>query len=122
MKEYTCIVCPRGCHLKAEKVVREGKTVIEVSGNFCPRGARYATEEMTRPMRTVTTSVYCEGGEGRMVSCKTSDTVPKDKIDEVLSACASFTAKAPIRVGDILIHHVAGTEQDLVATRNVPAK
>ena len=50
--EYTCIVCPRGCRLTAEKVTEDGKEIIKVTGNFCPRGAKYATEEMTCPMRT----------------------------------------------------------------------
>ena len=54
VKEYTCIVCPRGCHLTAEKVVENGTETIKVEGNFCPRGVKDATEEMTCPMRTVT--------------------------------------------------------------------
>lgn len=121
MNEYTCIVCPRGCRLKAEKVMENGQEVIKVTGNFCPRGARYATEEMTCPMRTVTTSVYVEGGTVRMLSCKTDDTVPKEKIGQVLREAASFKAKAPVRIGDVLIENVAGTGRSLVATRSVKA-
>lgn len=121
--EYTCILCPRGCRLTAEKKVGEnGETAILVSGNFCPRGEEYAVSEMTHPMRTVTTSVYVEGGSERMVSVKTSAAVPKDQVEEVLQAAAGFRAAAPLRVGDILIENVAGTGQNLVATRNVERK
>ena len=119
VKEYTCIVCPRGCHLTAEKVVENGKEVIKVEGNFCPRGVKYATEEMTCPMRTVTSSVYVEGGEEKMVSVKTNDTVPKESIGKVLEEIKELKVKAPVKVGDILIPNVAGTGKDLVATRNV---
>lgn len=121
MSEYTCIVCPRGCHLVAERVMENGQEVIKVTGNFCPRGAKYAQEEMTCPRRTVTTSVYIEGGSLKMLSAKTDDTVPKEKIGQVLEQAASYTAKAPVRIGDVLIADVAGTGKNLVATRNVDA-
>ena len=118
--EYTCILCPRGCHLTAEWTVNEqNEKTVAVTGNFCPRGIKYATEEMTQPMRTVTTSVYVEGGDEKMVSVKTSDTVPKAKIDEVLACARQIKATAPLFVGDVLIENVAGTGCDLVATRKV---
>ena len=120
--EYTCIVCPRGCHLTAEKVIENGVEKINVTGNFCPRGVKYATEEMTRPMRTVTTSLYVTGGDIAMVSAKTNDTVPKDSIDEVLKEASRVVAKAPVKVGDVLIENVAGTGRNLVATRNSKVK
>ncbi len=120
--EYTCIVCPRGCHLVAEKVMVDGKETITVTGNFCNRGIKYATEEMTMPMRTVTTSLHVENGEIRMVSAKTANTVPKASIDQVLAEAAKTTASAPIKVGDVLIENVAGTGVDLVATRNIEVR
>lgn len=120
--EYTCIVCPRGCHLVAEKVMQDGQEIISVTGNFCSRGIKYATEEMTMPMRTVTTSLYVENGEIRMVSAKTEGTVPKASIDAVLAEASKVTAKAPIKVGDVLIENIAGTGKNLIATRNVLVK
>lgn len=118
--EYTCIVCPRGCHLTADWATdEEGKKYIKVSGNACPRGEKYAIEEMTMPMRTVTSSVYVRGGEEKMASVKTSDTVPKEQIGEVLRAISALEMEAPIRVGQVLIENVAGTGKNVVATRNV---
>lgn len=118
--EYTCILCPRGCQLTADWVTDDnGEKKVAVSGNFCPRGVKYATEEMTMPMRTVTTSVYVEGGDEKMVSAKTSDTIPKEKIEEVLAAAKTLNVTAPLNVGDVLIENVADTGRDLVATRKV---
>ena len=119
--EYTCIVWPRGCRLTAEKVTEDGKEIIKVTGNFCPRGAKYATEEMTCPMRTVTSSCYVSGGDEKMVSVKTDDTVPKVKIGQVLDAISKLSLTAPVSVGDVLIRDVAGTGRNVVATRNVGA-
>lgn len=113
--EYTCILCPRGCRLTAEKTA-EG---IAVSGNACPRGEQYAISEMTNPMRTVTTSVYVTGGDEHMVSVKTSAAVPKAKVEEVLRQAAGVRAEAPLEIGDILIENVAGTGENLIATRKV---
>lgn len=120
--EYTCIVCPRGCQLTAEKVIENGQEKIAVTGNFCPRGIKYATEEMTMPMRTVTTSLYVEGGDIRMVSAKTNNTVPKASIDEVLKVASETVIQAPVKVGDVLIANVASTGADLVATRNIEVR
>lgn len=118
--EYTCILCPRGCHLTAEWVEDAGgEKTVAVSGNFCPRGVKYATEEMTQPMRTVTTSCYVLGGDEKMVSAKTNDTIPKAKIEDVLAEAKKLTAHAPLNVGDVLISNVAGTGRDLVATRKI---
>ena len=118
--EYTCILCPRGCHLTAEWTVNEqNEKTVSVTGNFCPRGIKYATEEMTQPMRTVTTSLYVSGGDEKMVSVKTNDTIPKAKIEEVLEEARKISATAPIMVGDVLISNIAETGRDLVATRKV---
>ncbi len=120
--EYTCIVCPRGCHLTAETVMENGEEKIVVSGNFCARGIKYATEEMTMPMRTVATSLYVDNGDIRMVSAKTANTVPKASIDKVLDQAAKTIVTAPIKVGDVLVANIADTGVDLIATRNILAK
>lgn len=122
MKEYTCILCPRGCELKAEWIIgAQGEKELKVTGNFCPRGVKYATEEETSPMRTVTTSVYVQGGEEKMLSVKTADTVPKGKVAEVLAEASLLRPSAPVFVGDVLAEDIAGTGVSLVATRRVEA-
>ena len=113
VRELTCIVCPRGCQLKAE--LEDGK-VISVSGNICKRGEAYAEAECTSPTRTVTTTVRC--ASGKVVSVKTSAPVPKSKVFDVMKEINRTTAPNGIKIGDVIIKNVAGTDSDILATSN----
>ncbi len=108
-RNFTCIICPLGCSLTAEK---EGEAV-HVTGNTCPRGAEYARAEMTNPVRTVTASVRC--GDGR-VSVKTDRPIRKEDIFLCMEKIHAITAKLPVRIGDILEKDVCGA--NIVATQN----
>lgn len=112
VREMTCIICPMGCRLK---VTREGENVT-VEGNTCKRGEKYGIQELTMPMRTVTTSVECVGGDRPIVSVKTAAQVPKAMIPEVLKACKAARAAAPVHVGDVILANAAGAGADVVAT------
>lgn len=114
-KELTCIVCPVGCIMH----VKQDGDNVGVDGNICKRGVNYAVAEMTDPRRMVTSSITVEGGDMPLVSIKTAEAIPKDKIDETLEAIQNTVAKAPVKIGDALIKNVAGTNVDIVATRNV---
>ena len=111
-RELTCIVCPRGCGLTVE-LSEEGK-VLSVSGNICKRGATYAENECTNPMRTVTSTVRCKGGA--MVAVKTSTTVPKAMMSEIMKQINSATAPDDVKIGDVIIENVCGTGVPVVAT------
>ena len=113
IRELTCIVCPRGCQLKVEL---EDQKVVGVSGNMCKRGVAYAEAECTSPTRTVTTTVRCESG--KVVSVKTSAPVPKSKVFDVMKEINSTTAPNGVKIGDVIIKGVAGTDSDIVATSN----
>ncbi len=110
IKELTCIVCPMGCALSAE--IKDGK-VINVSGNTCPRGKVYAEAECVNPQRTVTSTVRCQ--DGSMLSVKTSTTIPKDKMAECMKIINSAVAVTPVKVGDVIIKDVFGS--DIIATQ-----
>ncbi len=112
-KEMTCIICPRGCALKVE--VDGGK--ITVTGNSCKKGFQYALEECTNPTRTVTSSVRVENREDTMVSVKTAKPIPKEKIFEVMQKIREKSVCAPVRIGDVIIKDVFGT--DIIATKNI---
>lgn len=43
MKEYICITCPNGCHLKYDEI----NNICE--GNKCPKGKEYAFNEYFHP-------------------------------------------------------------------------
>lgn len=113
--KLTCISCPRGCRMNVEK---KGDEVV-VTGNECKRGETYAVAELTCPMRTITSSIFIDGGDYPLVSVKTKDPVPKAKIKAVLDQIRTLRVTAPTNVGDVIVPDVAGTGVDVVATRKV---
>ncbi len=114
-KDLTCIVCPVGCIMH---VVKDDQD-ITVTGNACKRGEKYAIDEMTAPKRMVTSSIAIIGGDMPLASVKTSEAVPKEKIDEILREIRITTVKAPVKIGEALIRNIADTGADILATRNV---
>ena len=114
-KELTCIGCPMGCAL----TVTIDNNDITVTGNTCPRGADYAKKEVTDPRRTVTSSVFVDGGSTVKVSVKTKTDIPKDKIFACMDEIRKIRVKAPVAIGDVICDNIAGTGVALVATKNV---
>lgn len=108
-QDLICIICPRGCSLSVD--INEND--IKVSGNACKRGETYAVNECTNPLRTVTSSVRISNRDG-MVSVKTSNPVSKKDIFEVMKAIRSSTVAAPVKIGDVILKDVCGS--DIVAT------
>lgn len=117
-RELTCIGCPLGC---AITVTLQDGAILDITGNTCKRGKTYAQKEVTNPTRIVTTTVQLRGSRtgARVVSCKTAQDIPKDKIFAVVAALKQVCAQAPVRLGDVLLHDVAGTGVDVVATCDV---
>ena len=113
IKNFVCIQCPRGCQLEVDM------ETLEVKGYTCPRGKEYGRNEVTHPVRTVTSTVKVEGGRIARCSCKTSGAVPKEKIFDVMKEIDSFEGKAPIAIGEVLIHDVASTGIDVIATKAI---
>ena len=115
-RNLTCISCPMGCSLT---VMMNGEEVVSVSGNTCKRGEVYAKKEVTNPTRIVTSTVRVEGGSADMVSVKTKEDVPKEKIFDCVEALKDVVVKAPVHIGEVIIPDVAGTGVDIIATKNV---
>lgn len=111
VKEMICVVCPRGCRLRAAKT-GDGYTV---SGNKCKRGVDYAIAEMTAPVRTVTTTVAVEGGEMRLLPVRSDRAVPKGMVTEIVRTLGKTRAKAPVKAGDIICRDVCGCGADIIA-------
>ena len=114
-RELICIGCPMGCPVMVEM---DGGEIVSVSGNTCPRGDAYARKEVTNPTRIVTSTVKVEGGLVEMISVKTKEDIPKDKIFDCMRALKGITVKAPVHIGDVILADAAGTGVDVVATRN----
>jgi CxxC motif-containing protein len=115
-RELICIGCPMGCPLTVEL---EGSEIISVTGYTCKRGDVYARKEVTNPTRIVTSTVKVENGTADMVSVKTREDIPKDKIFDCIKALKGVTVKAPVHIGDVILSNVAGTGVDIVATKDV---
>ena len=119
MKELICITCPKGCHLKVDE------ETFAVTGNSCPRGAVYGADELRDPVRVVTSTVVVapvpSAGTNlpRRLPVKTDRPIPKGKMFEVMAEIAKLRVKPPVKVGDILISHVAGTDGNVVATKEL---
>lgn len=105
-----CIKCPMGCPLTVEE--KDGQ--ISVIGNTCKRGAIYGAEEYTHPQRSVTTLVKIRNGG--VASVKTSSTVPKEKIFDVVAYIGALVADENVRIGDKIANDVLGLGVDVVIT------
>ena len=112
-RDLICIICPKGCGLTAQ--IRGAE--IHVSGNGCSRGRDYAVTECTDPRRSVTTTVRVVNRCDTMVSVKTMDPVPKDRMFEVVAQLRRIAVQAPITVGDIIAPDICGSR--IVATKTV---
>lgn len=112
MKELTCIVCPRGCHLTIDDN-------MNVSGNFCKRGERYAKQEMLEPKRNISSTVSIISNNYDRLPVKTSCEIAKDKIFDAMKVIHSVTVKAPVRTGDIIVKSIAGTDVDIIAAKTI---
>ena len=110
-RNLTCIVCPRGCQMTV--TLEDGK-VMGVEGNFCRRGMTYANDECTNPRRTVTSTVRCT--DGTIVAVKTENTIPKEKMLEVMAEINAVHPAGDLKIGDVIIEDVCGTGVRVVAT------
>ena len=115
-KEITCICCPMGCQLTVEL---NGKEVEKIEGNTCKRGIEYAKKEITNPKRIVTSVVEVKNRKDRMVSVKTKEDIPKDKMFECVKCLKGLEINAPIRIGDVILENAGNTGIEFVATKNV---
>ena len=112
MKEFTCIICPRGCRLTVDDN-------MNVTGNTCPRGKQYAISELTNPVRTITSSVRVNNRDDLLVSVKTSGSIPKGKIFDVMEEINKLSVEAPTRIGDVVKKDILGLGVDIIVTKNI---
>jgi len=113
-RDLICIGCPMGCMLQ---VSLEDKKVIAVTGNTCDRGEDYAHKEVSNPTRIVTTTIPVINGCLSIISVKTQEDIPKNKIFECIQELKNITVTAPVKIGDIIKSNIAGTGINIVATR-----
>lgn len=115
-KKLICINCPLGCALT---VAMRGNEIEAVKGNTCRRGEIYARKELTNPTRIVTSTVRVIKGCDHMVSVKTKEDVPKEKVLDCVKVLKEVTIEAPVRIGDVIVDDAAGTGVSIIATKDV---
>jgi len=114
--QLICIGCPVGCLITVKRNEDES---LDITGNTCKKGEAYARSEMTAPVRTITSVIRVQGGEGKVIPVKTAQEIPKERIAACMKEIRQATVKAPVRVGDVMIENVADTGICVVATGNM---
>lgn len=114
-KQFICINCPMGCHLKV--TVKDGQ-IISVTGNTCRRGEIYARQEAIAPRR-VLTCLMRTANRQKPISVKTSQPVPKAMLFECVNEVYATRPKAPIKMGQVVIKNICGTGADILSTQNM---
>lgn len=117
LASYLCIGCPLGCRLEVEE---ESGSIVEIRGFSCKRGKEYAEQEHTDPRRIVTTTVRILNGSCRRLPVKTAAPIAKGDVLAVCSHLRSVIVKAPVNVGDVIVHNILRSGIDIIACRNVP--
>lgn len=111
MKEFTCIVCPKGCRIFLGE---DG----DLSGAGCERGIAYVQSEIENPTRMVTSTVRLAGSELPRLPVKTSAPIPKKMMMRAVALLNDITVQAPVKSGDVIIKDVLGTGVDFIATKS----
>ena len=106
-KTVICTICPMGCQMTVD-------LAMNVTGNTCKRGEKYALQEVTAPERTLTTTMYAEGGV--LVPVKTDRPVPREKLSSCIKKINCKTLILPIEAGDIIIEDIEKTGANVIAT------
>ena len=120
--QFNCTTCPSECLLTVE-VKREANghvaEVRSVTGNKCPRGDKFAHQELTCPMRVLTTTVAVSGGDEALLPVRTAEAIPLALHAQAMALIRGLVVNAPIRMGDVVLEDLLGTNIDLVASMDI---
>lgn len=122
-KDYTCVVCPNGCTIKItfEDYPDQKPVFVEASGQRCPRGIQWAQQEIVDPMRNFSTSVLVKNGQMMECSVRLTKPVPLVKVFEIMEEIKKLHPTAPLKIGDVLLRNPAGTDTEVIVTKNIAA-
>lgn len=120
--QFNCTTCPSECLLTVEVRRDTDGAVAEVrsvTGNNCPRGDKFAHQELTCPMRVLTTTVAVSGGDEALLPVRTAEAIPLALHAQAMALIRGLVVNAPIRMGDVVLEDLLGTNIDLVASMNI---
>lgn len=120
--QFNCTTCPSECLLTVE-VERDANGAVaevrSVTGNNCPRGNKFAHQELTCPMRVLTTTVTVSGGDEALLPVRTAEAIPLALHAQTMTLIRDLVVNAPIRMGDVVLEDLLGTNIDLVASMDI---
>ena len=114
-REVLCTRCPKGCRLN----LRIEDDDIIVRGYECRLGEEYGKQEAENPKRVVPTTVKIRDARWPRLPVRTDDSIPIDKIDDVMEEVTGLVLDAPVKKGEIIIEDVAGTSVSIIAERDM---
>ena len=120
--QFNCTTCPSECLLTVEVKRDTDGAVAEVrsvTGNNCPRGDKFAHQELTCPMRVLTTTVAVSGGDEALLPVRTAEAIPLALHAQAMDLIRGLVVNAPIRMGDVVLEDLLGTNIDLVASMDI---
>lgn len=120
--QFNCTTCPSECLLTVE-VERNADgsiaAVRSVTGNSCPRGDKFAHQELTCPMRVLTTTVAVSGGDEALLPVRTAEAIPLALHAQAMDLIRGLVVEAPIRMGDVVLKDLLGTNINLIACMDI---
>ena len=122
MREFTCIICPNGCEIRAEIEEKEGGAVeiLSIEGAVCKKGNAYVEQELKDPQRNIATSVLVKGGIRPLASVRLTAPIPKGRIFDAMAEIRKCTLTAPVESGTVVIHNLLGCDTDVIVTKDIP--
>ena len=122
LREYTCIICPNGCDIRAQIEEREdgSRRICSVEGAACPKGRAYVEQELTDPQRNIATSVLVKGGILPLASVRLTAPIPKGRIFDAMAEIRKCPLTAPVESGTVVIHNLLGYDTDVIVTKDIP--
>lgn len=119
---FNCTTCPSECLLTVEVERDADDAVVEVryvTGNSCPRGDKFAHQELTCPVRVLTTTVTVSGGYEALLPVRTAEAIPLALHAQAMNLIRGLVVEAPIRMGDVVLKDLLGTNIDLIASMDI---
>ena len=122
-KEFTCIVCPRGCALVA---VPDGGSYT-ITGHACARGEEWGVQEAVEPLRSLTTTVRVvmpDGDDSKLrprLPVRSRSDIPLARVLEAMEAIDAVKVRAPVKAGDVVLADLLGLGVDMLAADSLPA-
>ncbi len=117
-KKMRCIVCPEGCTMEAE-FETDSKKIISLAGYNCKRGIKFAEDEITNPLRMLTTTIGIDSKTAQRLAVRSNVPVPKEKIAPMIAIAKQKRAKAPVKMGEVIITDILGSGVDIISSSTV---